>query len=51
MPDIRLRTRSSISAERKPLNGSSRTPRKNTRCGLEDTDDLLNDFDQALAKM
>ena len=32
MPDIRLRTRSSTSAERKPLNGSSRTPRKNTRC-------------------
>ena len=41
MPDIRLRTRSSTSAERKPLNGSSRTPRKNTRCVIHNTEAWL----------
>lgn len=41
MPDIRLRTHSSISAEKKPLNGSSRTPRKNTRCVIHNTEAWL----------
>ena len=39
--ELRLRTRSSISAERKPLNGSSRTPRKNTRCVIRNTEAWL----------
>ena len=34
-------THSSISAEKKPLNGSSRTPRKNTRCVIHNTEAWL----------